>query len=168
MCIHTHSSRNSGLSPKALPRDFRSHFFSRRLPVLGVLMLPRCLSKLIMRRRILWKWTSAMLQSGETVPMSGQSPSCLIFFSLCKYLGGMVAYLCVTHGSLSAPTFCRHRRVCHADALLPVQHGVCQPARQPSLRLPARLHQGGRVLLQRYVCSGCLTPHPLLLKFCSR
>lgn len=73
-------------SPKALPHDFRSHFLSRRLSELDVLMLPWSLFKLIMRRRSLWKWSSVVLQSIETVRAPGHSPSCLIFFSSCKYL----------------------------------------------------------------------------------
>lgn len=111
-----------------------------------------------------------------------KSASCLLFFSSCRYLGEKrcIRVWRMKHTpaasvnghadeinaalspecSVSALFVLRHRRVCHADALLPVQHGVCQPARQPSLRLPARLHQGGRVLLQRYVCSSCLTRLP--------
>ena len=61
-------------------------------------------------------------------------------------------YLLSYQSAVSALFVLRYWRVCDADALLPVQHGVRQPARQPSLWLSARLHQSGRVLLHRYVC----------------
>ncbi len=58
----------------------------------------------------------------------------------------------------------RYWWMCDPDALLPIQHGVCQPARQPSLWLSARLHQSGRILLHWYVCmhANTLLTHQIL------
>lgn len=67
--------------------------------------------------------------------------------------------------TVSALFVLRYWWVCDPDALLPVQHSVCQPARQPSLWLSARLHQSGRILLHRYVCMHATTllTHQILL-----